>query len=82
MAAGATKAAAIEWTAAYLGADPSGVLAIGDSPNDIPMLHAAALGVAVENAAPMVKAAADAVTASNNEDGVAEAIERYVLAAR
>jgi Cof subfamily protein (haloacid dehalogenase superfamily) len=80
MAAGATKAAAIEWTAGYLGVDPGGVLAMGDSPNDIPMLRAAALGIAMENAAPMVKAAADAVTASNNEDGVAEAIERYVLA--
>lgn len=80
MAAGATKAAAIAWTAAHLGLDPAGILAIGDSPNDIPMLQAAALGVAMENAAPTVKAAADVVTASNNEDGVAQAIERYVLA--
>jgi Cof subfamily protein (haloacid dehalogenase superfamily) len=79
MAAGATKAAAIEWTAAHLGLEPGGILAIGDSPNDIPMLRAARTGVAMGNAVPLVTEAADAVTASNNEDGVAEAIERYVL---
>jgi Cof subfamily protein (haloacid dehalogenase superfamily) len=79
MAAGATKAAAVAWTARHLGLDPGATLAIGDSPNDIPMLQAAALGVAMGNATPMVQAAADALTASNNEDGVAEAIERYVL---
>jgi Cof subfamily protein (haloacid dehalogenase superfamily) len=79
MAAGATKAAAIEWTAGYLGLEPRGILAIGDSPNDVPMLRAACLGVAMGNAAPLVAEAADVVTLSNNEDGVAEAIERYVL---
>jgi Cof subfamily protein (haloacid dehalogenase superfamily) len=79
MAAGATKAAAVAWAAAHLGRSAGGVLAIGDSPNDIPMLEAAALGVAMENAAPMVKDAADVVTASNNDDGVALAIERYLL---
>jgi Cof subfamily protein (haloacid dehalogenase superfamily) len=79
MAAGATKAAAIEWTAAHLGLELPSLLAIGDSPNDIPMLRAAALGVAMGNAASLVKQAADAITASNNEDGVAAAIERHVL---
>jgi len=79
MAAGATKAAAIEWTAAHLGLGESRLLAVGDSPNDIPMLRAAALGVAMDNATPLVKEAANVVTASNNEDGVAQAIERYVL---
>jgi Cof subfamily protein (haloacid dehalogenase superfamily) len=79
MAAGATKAAAVAWAAAHLGRGVGGILAIGDSPNDIPMLEAAALGVAMENAGPMVKEAAHVVTASNNEDGVALAIERYLL---
>jgi Cof subfamily protein (haloacid dehalogenase superfamily) len=78
MAAGVTKAAAIEWTAAHLGLDPGGVVAIGDSPNDIPMLRHAALGVAMANASPIVREAADVVTASNNADGVAEALERYL----
>ncbi len=79
MAAGATKAAAIEWAAAHLGLGPGSVMAIGDSPNDIPMLRAATLGVAMGNASPTVIAAADVVTASNNEDGVAQAIDRYLL---
>jgi Cof subfamily protein (haloacid dehalogenase superfamily) len=79
MAAGATKAAAIAWAADHLGQRAGRFLAIGDSPNDVPMLEAAALGVAMENAASMVKDAAHVVTASNNEDGVALAIERYLL---
>jgi Cof subfamily protein (haloacid dehalogenase superfamily) len=78
MAAGATKAAAVEWVVSHLGLSPGRVLAIGDSPNDIPMLRSAALGVAMGNAPCMVKEAADAVTASNNEDGAAKAIERYL----
>jgi Cof subfamily protein (haloacid dehalogenase superfamily) len=79
MAAGVTKAAGIEWTASHLGLSPGGILAIGDSPNDIPMLQAAALGIAMGNAVPMVKTVADVVTGSNNEDGAAQAIERYIL---
>jgi Cof subfamily protein (haloacid dehalogenase superfamily) len=79
MAAGVTKAAAIEWTAVSLGLDAGRIMAMGDSPNDIPMLQSAALGVAMENAPPIVKEAADVIIASNNEEGVAQAIERYVL---
>ncbi len=79
MAAGATKAAAIAWTAASLDLDPTSIMAIGDSPNDIPMLQAASLGVAMDNAMTIVKEAADVLTASNNQDGVARAIERYLL---
>jgi len=79
MAAGATKAAALEWTAGHLGLDPRGILAMGDSPNDIPMLQHAALGIAMGNASPLVREAADVVTASNNDDGVAEALDRYIL---
>lgn len=79
MAAGATKAAALEWTAGHLGLNPHGILALGDSPNDIPMLRHAALGIAMGNSPPLVRDAADAVTASNNDDGVAEALDRYVL---
>ena len=68
-----------EETAAILGIDPARTMAIGDSGNDIPMLRAAALGVAMGNATREVKDAADAVTASNMEDGAAIAIERYIL---
>lgn len=54
------------------------VLAIGDSRNDVPMLQWAGIGVAMENALPEVRAAVPFVTASNEHDGVARAIERFV----
>ena len=62
-----------------LGLARSEVLAIGDGPADGPMLQFAGTGVAMGNALPEVQALADWVTASNAEDGVAVAIERFVL---
>ena len=58
--------------------DVSQVIAFGDSENDIPMLQTAGMGVAMENAAPDVKAAADMVTLSNNDDGIAAALNRLL----
>lgn len=58
-------------TCRALGIDPADTVAFGDAQNDIPMLKAAGIGVAMGNAAAAVRAAADAVTASNNEDGIA-----------
>ena len=58
-------------TCKALGIDPCDTVAFGDAENDIPMLRAAGIGVAMGNAAEAVKAAADAVTCSNNEDGIA-----------
>lgn len=58
-----------------LGIDPWEVIAFGDAENDIPMLRAAGVGVAMGNAAENVKAAADTVTLSNNDDGIAAALE-------
>ncbi len=55
------------------------VMAIGDNNNDIEMLQAVGWGVAMGQASDEVKAMADAITASNAEDGVALAIERYAL---
>ena len=55
------------------------VMAVGDSRNDVPMMQWAGLGVAMANALPEVRAEIATHTASNDEDGVAEAIERYVL---
>ena len=55
------------------------VMAVGDSRNDVPMLRWAGIGVAMGNALPEVKQAVAHVTASNDADGVALAIERYVL---
>ena len=58
-------------TCTALGIDPAETVAFGDAENDIPMLKAAGVGVAMGNAAENVKAAADGVTRSNNEDGIA-----------
>lgn len=55
------------------------VMALGDNNNDIEMLRAAGWGVAMGQATAAVKAAAKAITASNAEEGAAQAIERYAL---
>lgn len=54
---------------------PADVIAFGDAENDIPMLRAAGVGVAMGNADEAVRAAADRVTLSNNDDGIAAALE-------
>ena len=55
------------------------VMAVGDGENDIEMLELAGLGVAMGNANAHVKSIANVSTKSNDEDGVAEAVEKYVL---
>lgn len=57
---------------------PDRVLAIGDSRNDVPMLRWAKIGIAMGNAAPEVQQSVQYVTATNAEDGVALALERFV----
>jgi hypothetical protein len=54
-------------------------IAVGDEGNDIPMLEAAGLGVAVENADNELKKFSDFITLSNDENGVAHVIAKYVL---
>lgn len=76
----AGKGRALETLAAHLGVSPQRIMAIGDQENDLVMLEFAGVAVAMGNAIAAVKAVADHVTTSNNEDGVAVAIERYVLA--
>lgn len=66
-------------TCAALGIDPRETVAFGDAENDIPMLRAAGVGVAMGNAAQAVKNAADTVTLSNNEDGIATWLEQATL---
>lgn len=73
------KGAAIDFLARRLGIKQSEVMAVGDSNNDVDMLKYAGLGVAMGNAMPGVKAIADAITLTNDEDGVAEAIHKYIL---
>jgi hydroxymethylpyrimidine pyrophosphatase-like HAD family hydrolase len=79
---GASKGAGVAWLLNHLGLNPAGMLALGDGENDIEMLQLAAVGVAMGNAGAKVKGVADAVMASNDEDGVAQAIHEYVLKPR
>jgi len=74
-----SKAAALTELADRLHITADETMAIGDGKNDLPMLQAAGLGVAMGNATATVQAAADAVTSSNAEDGVANAILKYAL---
>jgi Cof subfamily protein (haloacid dehalogenase superfamily) len=78
-AAGITKAYGLAALCEQLTVKPSAVLAFGDMPNDIPMLEWAGRSIAVANAHPDVIEVADEVTESNEEDGVALALERLVL---
>ena len=75
----ASKRTALMRLCADFGVARETVLAIGDSRNDVPMLRWAGIGVAMGNALPEVKEAVEFVTASNAEDGVAQAIEHFVL---
>lgn len=74
-----SKGSALGVIAANLGIQPEEVVAIGDNHNDIGMLRFAGLGIAMGNAHDEVKAAADYVTLSNAEEGVAAVIETLVL---
>lgn len=64
---------------AHLQIDPTEVLAIGDGENDLEMLQLAGIGVAMGNAGTAVRAIANHVVASNDHNGVAEALEKFVL---
>lgn len=77
----ASKGAALRRLAEKRGIPAENVMAIGNYYNDLTMLTYAGLGVAMDNAPLDVKAAADAVTASNNEEGVMRALEKYCLQA-
>lgn len=74
-----SKAEALRFLMERLDVKQEELLACGDSPNDEEMIRFAGFGVAMGNALPEVKEIADYVTASNEEDGVAEVIEKFVL---
>lgn len=76
---GVNKAKGIEVVCDRLGINMSQVMAVGDSLNDLPMIQAAGIGVAMGNAQVIVKHHADWVTDSNNQDGVAKAIQKWVF---
>ena len=74
-----SKGAALAWLAEYLGFSMENVMAVGDGDNDGAMIRMAGIGVAMDNALDSIKKDADVLTASNDEDGVALAIEKWAI---
>ena len=78
-APGVTKGSGLLALAAHLGLTRAQTMAVGDSGNDRAMIEAAGLGVAMGNATDDIRKIADVTTDDNNHDGVAAAIEKYVV---
>ncbi|HCO18162.1 MAG TPA: Cof-type HAD-IIB family hydrolase [Tissierellales bacterium] len=76
---GVSKGSAVKLLCERLGITADEVMAIGDNENDLSMIKFAGVGVAMGNAEDIVKEQADFITSSNEEDGVALAIEKYVF---
>lgn len=75
----ANKGQALHELAQYLGIKQTETMAIGDNENDLAMVEYAGIGVAMANAVPVLKAVADVETATNDQDGVAQAIIKYAF---
>lgn len=75
----ANKGAGVQALAVALDVDLADTAAVGDQHNDLPMLERAGLAIAMGNAPDEVKAAVDHVTDANDADGVAHAIDRFIL---
>ena len=73
----ATKGEGLRFLCRRLGVDVRDTMAFGDGSNDMSMIQAAGIGVAMANADPALRAAADFVTDTNDADGVAKAIARF-----
>lgn len=80
MPKGIDKAQSLERLLQHLQLTREQAIAVGDGFNDLSMIRYAGLGVAMANAEAEVRAAADHITASNEEDGVADVVERFMLA--
>lgn len=78
-AAGSDKGTALSFVLDRLGLRPAHVMAIGDNPNDLPMFRCAVVRVAMGNATQDVRAAATVMAPTNDAEGVAWAVRRYVL---
>ena len=77
--AGVSKGLGLRFLAEYLHEPLEQTIACGDSENDLDIIQTAAIGVAMGNAFPLLKEAADFITLSNDEDGVAHMLEKFVL---
>ncbi|MGA7361333.1 MAG: HAD family hydrolase [Candidatus Dormiibacterota bacterium] len=78
-AKGVNKGHALRWLCHHLDVHPQEVVAVGDAPNDLPLLAAAGTKVAVETAAAEVKAAADWLVPGPGRGGLAEVVRRVLL---
>ena len=73
-----SKGTAVKEVCRILGIQMKNVIAFGDNPNDLAMITAAGIGVAMGNAEPEVKEGADLITLSNDEEGVAYALRKIM----
>ena len=79
MPLGVGKDTSLEILLCAKGLTPANLMACGDGWNDLPMIRLAGMGVAMGNAQPPVKAAANYLTADNDHDGVGLAVEKFIL---
>jgi Cof subfamily protein (haloacid dehalogenase superfamily) len=77
---GASKGDGVAWLLRYLDIATDHLLAIGDGENDLEMIKLAGFGIAMANGNSKLKALAKHITLSNDEDGVAVALEKFILA--
>ena len=78
-ARGATKGHVVDYLAAHVGVRHRDVAVIGDMHNDLSMFARAGLAIAMGNGSPDVRRAANVVTRANDDDGFADAVERFIL---
>ncbi|XP_048332148.1 endoribonuclease YBEY, chloroplastic isoform X1 [Ziziphus jujuba] len=76
---GTSKGSGVKLLLDHLQISPKEIMAIGDGENDVEMLELASLGIALSNGSEKTKGVADVIGASNDEDGVADAIYRYAF---
>lgn len=79
MPKGIDKATSIARLAEKLGIRQEEIIAVGNAGNDLAMVEYAGLGVWVDNVTPELRGCADVIVASNNNHGVAEVVEKYIL---
>ena len=79
LAPGISKMKGLEAVAGHMNVKREEIIAFGDSDNDVSMIRYAGIGVAMGNAKENARRAADLITASNEDDGIAAVVEQYVL---